>query len=68
MKVLLDIPDKNADALMEVLRHISFVKAVPLTEKKSELLLEIREAVNEIKQIKAGEKSSRSARDFLDEN
>jgi hypothetical protein len=67
MKVLLDIPDKKADSLLDVLRHISYVKATPLTDKKFELLLDIREAVDEIKQIKAGEKSSRSARDFLDE-
>ena len=44
MKILLDIPDK-----------------------KSELLLDIREAVDEIKQIKAGKDSSRSAREFLSE-
>ena len=67
MKVLLDIPDKKADSLLDVLRHISYVKAKPLTDKKAELLLDIREAVDEIKQIKAGKDSSRSARDFLQE-
>ena len=67
MKVLLDIPDKKADSFMDVLRHISYVKAKPLTDPKAELLSEIREAVHEIKQIRVGEKSSRSARDFLRE-
>ena len=67
MKVLLDIPDKKADSLLDVLRHISYVKATPLTDKKSELLLEIREAVDEIKKIKAGKDSSRNAREFLRE-
>jgi thermostable 8-oxoguanine DNA glycosylase len=68
MKVLLDIPDKKADSLMDVLRHISYVKAKPLTDRKAELLSEIREAVHEVKQIRAGKKSSRSARDFLRES
>jgi len=67
MKILLDIPDKKADSLLDVLRHISYVKVKPLTDKKSELLLDIREAVDEIKQIKAGKDSSRSAREFLSE-
>ena len=67
MKVLLDIPDKKADSLLDVLRHISYVKATPLTDKKSELLLDIREAVDEIKQIKAGKDTSQSAREFLSE-
>jgi hypothetical protein len=68
MKVLLDIPDKKADSFMDVLRHISYVRAMPLTESKAELLSEIREAVHEIKQIRAGKKSSRSVRDFLRES
>ena len=67
MKVLLDIPDKKAAALMDVLHHISYVKAMPVTEEKSKLLLEIREAVHEIKEIKSGKKRSRDARDFLRE-
>ena len=57
MKVLLDIPDKKTDSFMDVLRHISYVKAIPLTESKAELLSEIREAVHEVKQIKAGKKA-----------
>ena len=67
MKVLLDIPDKNAASLMDVLRHISYVKATPITDSKSKILLEIHEAVQEVKQIKAGKKKSRNVRDFLRE-
>ena len=68
MKVLLDIPDKKAASLLDVLQHISYVKATPITEEKSKILLEIREAVHEVKQIKAGKKESRNVRDFLYEN
>jgi hypothetical protein len=67
MKVLLDIPDKKADSLLDVLRHISYVKAKPLTESKAKLLSDIQEAVHEIKQIKAGKETSRNVRDFLRE-
>jgi hypothetical protein len=68
MKVLLDIPDKTAASLLDGLQHISYVKAVPLTEEKSQLLLEIREAVHEVKQIRAGKKESRNVHAFLREN
>jgi len=67
MKVLLDIPDKKAPFLMDVLQHISYVKATPLSESKSQLLLEIKKSVNEAKRIKAGKKQSRSLEDFLNE-
>jgi hypothetical protein len=68
MKVLLDIPDKKAAALLDVLQHISYVKAMPLTEEKSKLLQELREAVHEVKQIKTGKKESRNIHAFLREN
>ena len=68
MKVLLDIPEKKAASLLDVLQHISYVKATPITESKSKILSEIHEAVQEIKQIKAGTKKSRDVRAFLREN
>jgi hypothetical protein len=68
MKVLLDIPDKKVDLIMEFVRNIPHVKATPLTESKAELLSEIREAVHEVKQIKAGKQSSRNVWDFIRES
>ena len=68
MKVLLDIPDKKAASLLDVLKHISYVKAMPLTEEKSILLQELREAVHEVKQIKAGKQKSRNVHAFLRAN
>ena len=67
MKILLDIPDSKAASLLEVLKSISYVKAKPLTEAKSLLMEEIKEAVDEMKLIRAGKKEARDAEDFLNE-
>jgi hypothetical protein len=67
MKILLDIPDKKALSLMEVLNSISYVKAKPLTDVKAKLMEEIRDAVEEMKLIRAGKKTARNAEDFLNE-
>lgn len=67
MKILIDIPDTKADAFMDVLNSITFVKAKQLTESKAQALKEVRDAVVEMKQIKAGKKKSRSATEFLNE-
>ena len=67
MKVLLDIKDSKAHALLEVLRGLSFVKAEPLSGEKSLLIKEIKEAVKEMKLIRAGKKRARNAEDFLNE-
>ncbi len=67
MKVLLDIPDNKAASLMDVLRSISYLKAMPITEAKALLLEELKEAVEEMKLIKAGKKKARNAEDFLHE-
>ena len=40
MKVLLDIPDKKADSLMDVLRHISYVKVQPFDTPKKQFTQE----------------------------
>lgn len=65
MKVLLDIPDKKASSVMEVLNGISFIKTTPLTDEKALLMKEIREAVQEMKLIRTGKKKARNAEDFL---
>lgn len=67
MKVLLDIPDNKAAALMEVLNSISYVKVMTLTDDKAQLMREIKEAVEEMKLIKTGKKQAKSAEDFLNE-
>jgi hypothetical protein len=80
MKVLLDIPDKNADSFMDVLRHISFVKIQPfdtlkyqvvedeLEEPNKEEILEgLREAIHEVKEHIAGRKKLRTVKELLAE-
>lgn len=67
MKVLLDIPDNKAAALMEVLKSISFVKVKPVTNEKALLKKEIREAVEEFNLVRAGKKKARPARELLNE-
>jgi hypothetical protein len=67
MKVLLDIKDNKARALLEVLNGLSYVKTKPLTEAKALLMEEIREAVEEMKLIRSGKKKARNADDFLNE-
>ena len=67
MKLLLDIPDNKAASFMDVLKNISYVKARPLSDAKSLLMAELKEAVDEIKLIRAGKKKARNAEDFLNE-
>ena len=67
MKVLLDIKDNKALALLEVLRSLPYVKATTITDEKALLMQEIKEAVEEIKLVKAGKKNTRNADDFLNE-
>lgn len=67
MKVLIEIPDNKASSFLDVIKSISYVKAKPLTDSKSKLFEDIREAVVEMKLIKAGKKKARNADDFLNE-
>ena len=80
MKVLLDIPDKKADSLMDVLRHISYVKIQPfdapknqfledeLDEPSKEEILEgLREAIHDVKEHIAGRKKARPVAELIAE-
>jgi hypothetical protein len=67
MKVLIDIPDAKAPSFIDVLNHISYVKAKPLTDSKAQLMLEIREAVEELQLIHSGQKKARNVEEFLNE-
>jgi hypothetical protein len=67
MKVLLDIQDDKALHLLEVLKGLSYVKALRITDEKALLLEEIREAVENLKLVKEGKLEASSAEDLLDE-
>lgn len=67
MKILLEIPDNKAEALLKVLKDISYIKATTITEGKALLMQEMKEAVEEMKLIRSGKKKARNAEDFLNE-
>ena len=67
MKVLLDIPDNKASSLMDVLKSISYVKVKPITDEKSVLKAEIREAVDNLSLARKGKIKLKTARELYNE-
>jgi len=67
MKVLLDIKDNKAVHLLEVLKGLSYVKANLLTDEKSLLMEEIKEAVENLKLVRKIKLKARHAKELLDE-
>ena len=67
MKVILDIQDKKAGFVMELLRALPFVKTKTISSSKAQLIEEIKESVEEVNLIRAGELKGRSAEEFLNE-
>ncbi len=67
MKVLLEIKDHKAAFVMELLQSFSFVKARPLSEEKSKLIEEIKDAVENLELVRSGKLKARPARELLDE-
>jgi hypothetical protein len=51
MKILLDILDNKAASLMDVLKSIPYVKAKRITDEKSRLIQEIKEAVENLRLV-----------------
>jgi hypothetical protein len=68
MKVLVDIPDKEATFGMKVLKSLSFVKNVKSMSASSILLWEdLNEAAQEVRLHKQGKIKLKSAQDLLNE-
>jgi polyhydroxyalkanoate synthesis regulator phasin len=67
MKVLLDIKESKAAFIMELLHSFSYVKAMPLSPYKAQVLEELQEAVENMKLVKEGKLTPRPARELLDE-
>ena len=67
MKVLLEIKEKKAAFVMELLSNFKFVEAEPITSEKAELMGEIKEAVENLKLVKEGKLKARPAKELLDE-
>jgi len=67
MKVLLEIPDNKAAFFMELLNSFSFVKAKPISPKKAQVLLDLKEAVDTLNLVKEGKLKARQAKELLHE-
>ncbi len=61
----MEIQEDKADAFMEVIESIPFVKVKQKRSKKEKFLDELKEAVEELNLIKAGKKKGQDAREFL---
>jgi hypothetical protein len=67
MKVILDIKDKNAPFVMELLKNLPFVKTKELTNEKARILENLAEAVNEVKLAKQGKIKLKNLDQLLNE-
>jgi len=67
MKVLLDIKDDKAPALLEVLKGLSYVTTETISDDKSEILSELKNAVQQVKSAKKGEITLKSLDEFIAE-
>lgn len=65
MKVELEIEDSKAEAFMEVIQNISFVKVKNIKPKKTKLVREFEAAIEELILIKQGKKQATDADEFL---
>lgn len=68
MKVLIDIPDNEANFGMKVLKSLSFVKKAKAMSKTSvELWEDLKEAADQVKLHKQGKLKLKTAQDLLNE-
>ncbi len=67
MKVLVDIQDKKAAFILELLNSFSFVKAKPITNEKALLIEEIKEAVENVQLAKQGKLKAKPLNELLNE-
>jgi hypothetical protein len=68
MKVIVDIPDKNASFAVKVLEALSFVKKVqPMSDSANKLWADLNEAAHEVRLHKQGKIKLKTAQQLLDE-
>lgn len=68
MKVLLDIKDDKAPALLEVLKGLSYVKTEKIiSAEKSALIEDLKESIKEVKLAKEGKIKLKTLDELLDE-
>jgi len=67
MRVLLDLKDNKVMPLLEVLKGLSYVKAITISNEKAQLMEEIKEAVENLGLARQGKIKLKSARDLYNE-
>jgi len=68
MKVLIDIPDNEAQFGLKVLKSLSFIKKTkPLTKSAADLWEELKDAAEQVQLHKKGKLKLKTAQELLDE-
>ncbi len=68
MTYIVNIGDKSiARYLLGIMKNLPTVTTKKAVHKKSSIIKNLDEAIKEVNDIKAGKKTARSARDFLNE-
>jgi hypothetical protein len=66
MQFLVNVPDKKAKLMREILESISFASVVPLTKGKGQRIMNLVEAIAELNEIKAGRRKAIPLKEALD--
>jgi hypothetical protein len=67
MKVLLEINDDNAPALLEVLKGLSYVKTEAIVDEKDDFIAELKESIQQVKSAKEGKIKLKTLDELIDE-
>ncbi|MDO7875739.1 hypothetical protein Q5H93_13430 [Hymenobacter sp. ASUV-10] len=67
MEIVLEVPDKDAARVLELIKGIKRVKVKSAQPQDSLLMQELREAGEDLRRLKKGEEVSRPARELLNE-
>ncbi|MBL7764576.1 MAG: hypothetical protein JNJ58_00650 [Chitinophagaceae bacterium] len=68
MKVIIDIPDHDADFGLKVLKSLTFVKEVkPMSKAAVRLMADLKEAAEDVRLHKQGKIKLKSAQELLNE-
>jgi hypothetical protein len=67
MKLIVEVADKRADFVKELLDSLPFVKTKTITPQKAQFLEELKKSVGEVSLAKKGKLKLQSAREFLNE-
>ena len=67
MKVVLDIQDRKAAFVMNLLKRLPYVKAKALSPFQDKVLEDMKEAVEQMHLVRTGKLTARDAEDLFDE-